>query len=548
MESLLKTVGNEGLVVEEVLKAAARNFEDASVMQYLLSRPEYRAGVSERIFCEVIKSDTGYLSVLETLGCLLGVCKASFPMGEAVMLSAINEPFARQILEMFLCRQQAGFTVTPAVLLAAATRANVFRDNDPLPIFEMLMNNGGLGVPITEDIRAVRSLKLTTLETIFRHRPEIRVTDEMFVSACFSPPSLMFLLQQPHVHPPIKRMIHQMAQLSFPRGLLDVSVVLNFLLDERFMEVDKKIMELLAPNPYALQVLLQRNPKVPITHRAAVQAARISEAFSILLDRQHEDIPISPELMLSMMRSCGPLQNLQRILEHAGRTMPITEKVLKGPASNPAALKMILQTEGCNVSLSEEVVVLATYRRLWALQWLIREHSTPVPLTERMLVAAAANGLAGVQWLLQERPLNADLNRVWRAIWTFDDDFYDFSYHGVEFIHINTSLFRKVAASNILHYTKAVDISEELFEQLSVDSQENKGSLLIDFIHICITYGLPVLMTQRMQRLASEKSHAHAIRDLFRQQYFPKHDMGEFEKMLRSLAFAEGKENSSVDE
>ncbi|PYH86231.1 hypothetical protein BO82DRAFT_380369 [Aspergillus uvarum CBS 121591] len=460
------------------------------------------------------ESNTSDSSVLEILGCLLDICKASFPMGEAVMLSAINGPSAKQILEMFLCRQQAGFTVTPAVLRAAA---QVIRDNDLLPIFEMLMNNGGLGVPITDVVlnaaerETIQALPitdaLTALETIFRHRPEIRVTDEMF---------------QPHGHPPIKRMIYQMVKPTFPR-------------DE-------------PPNPYALQVLLQRNPNVPITHRAAVQAAQNSKAFSILLDRRLEDITISPELMLSMMRSGGPLQILQRILEHAGRTMPITEKVLKGAASSPAALKMILQTEGCNVTLSEEVLILATYRRLWALQWLIREHSTPVPLTERMLVAAAANGLAGVQWLLQERPLNADLNWVWRAIWTWDDDFCDFSYGGTLVLDIDTSFFRMKAASNILHYTKAVDISEELFEQLSIASQENKGSLLIDFIHICISYGLPVLMTERMQRLASEKSHAHAIRDLFRQQYFPKDNMGEFEKMLRSLAFAEGEENSSLDE
>ncbi|RAH71278.1 uncharacterized protein BO66DRAFT_437299 [Aspergillus aculeatinus CBS 121060] len=177
----------------------------------------------------------------------------------------------------------------------------------------------------------------------------------------------------------------------------DVSQVLNVLLNANLIAVDEQVMELLAPNPYALQILLERYPNVPITHRAAVHAAGNSKAFSILLDGRAPDISISQDVILSIIKSQDALDNLQRILKHFGTEAPITDRALKGAAHKPGAFKIVLRAECGNVALSEEVVVFVTYRNFEALQWLLKEHSSAVPLTKRVLVAAAASALFGVQ-------------------------------------------------------------------------------------------------------------------------------------------------------
>lgn len=188
----------------------------------------------------------------------------------------------------------------------------------------------------------------------------------------------------------------------------------RFLVDEGFIEVDERAVEILAANSYDLEFLFRNHPNVLITEQAVIQAAADEKALCILLEKRIEDIPISTKVILAVAGALNPVANLQRVLEHFGWRILITEDVLTAAARNFAALQLLLEAPGPNVPVpaSEKVVVHATYRDLSALVWLFQGQRLEVPLTERVLVAAAATSLSGLKWLLRELPTDIDLNHI----------------------------------------------------------------------------------------------------------------------------------------
>ncbi|PWY72447.1 hypothetical protein BO94DRAFT_589600 [Aspergillus sclerotioniger CBS 115572] len=549
LEARLGEISLDENFIAGFAKHATVNDCGADVMRRLLSRQEHRAQVSERVLCTAAKQGI-YLSSVEILGVLLGDCGADFPLGENVMLAALSGGnYATQIIEMFLCRQQAGFTVSPAVLAQAASHSHGAK------ILELLMNNGGLRVPITEEIlvcaaskdgkisylldleeksqiqvlpitdqvlvRAVGCLNAAILQRLFRRRPQTRVTGDMFVAGCNKLSKLSLLLQQPHDQLPIMQMMQGL--LRYPGEAREE--VIKFLLDENFFDVDERFVEIFAEDSYVLEILLQSKPNLLITERAVIKAAQNKTALSILLDKRIDDLPISSEVMVSVARSYDPVtSNLRRILKHFGSRVPITEAVLVAAAFKFEVLQLLLQAQVPNLDarLSEEVVFLATYSNLSALPWLLQEHGSAVPLTENVLVAAAANSVFGL-----------------------DCDFCDISYsHKFN----NASISRKLATENILRYTRAVDVSEEVFEQASTASGDGKECALYDLLSICIEEELPVRVTEQLKALVLRKADAHDIEDLCesfsRRGKFK--DAGALLKMLISL-IPKAEEALSVD-
>ncbi|GKZ76927.1 hypothetical protein AnigIFM56816_009036 [Aspergillus niger] len=570
MEVLLSTLNDDFLLAENVLVGAAKNALHVGALRQILRRRQHRAQVSEDILCTAVCNENAP-HCLEMLELLLDDCGPDFSISEKVMLKILdNWKYAAEMLNMLLHRQQAGFNVTHAILCQAASNARAKY------IFEILMNNGGLRIPITEDImlnsgseelmcfllglearsqiealpftekvmsHAVRHFTTDTVKAIFHKRPVVNVTDNMFIEACSRDSSVLdFLMKQPHGKLPVSRMLITLEEYG---GHQSATEIIQLLLDRKLFEVDQGIAERFAHNPPALELLLRAVPHVCITEKAAIRAAASHEkALCILLDERIEDIPISEEFMIAVAGSESPAKNLRRILAHCGPQVPITETVLLAAAYTLDAFQLLLRELGPDVPpfLTEQVVMLATYRELSALPWLIERYgSQALPLTERVMVAAAATSLSGLQWLLQKWPAEIDVNDVWRAIWRSERNNCDYLNCHKPFI---LPPVQYKAASHIVQYTRAVDLSEEVFQSARNSSARGQDSVgrhysgLMPLIRICILHSLPVPVTERLVKVfeSCDADLIEAIReDVEKPGIYRPRPAGEFEKMLLSF-------------
>ncbi|PWY80209.1 hypothetical protein BO83DRAFT_435227 [Aspergillus eucalypticola CBS 122712] len=548
MKILSSVLDNDSMLTENVLASAVQNRSGVGVLRQILRHRRHWPPVSEDLLCEAACNGDS-----EKLEALLDDCGLDFAMSERVMLEIVgNRYYGAEMLEMLLRRQQAGFIVTPAILDTAASHKRAKH------VVELLMNNGGLKIPITEGmmlrisrddllcylldleersqihplpitekfiLHAVKTFESTTLKAIFRSRPKIYVSEDMFVESCRGGmfveschggmSTLTVLMEQPHSQLPVTRMIEALEKEDGQRP----TNILQLLLNGKSFEVDHGIIERFAHNASALSLLLQTTPHVPITEQAAIRAAS-GHALWVLLDERIESFPISEEVMSAVVRSFHPFTDLRRILAHHGPQVPITGKVLVAASGTLEALQLLLQALGPEAPhmITEEVVAMATYKSLSALPRLLEKYGSAVPLTERVMVFAAANGLNGLQCLLREWPGNIDLNRIWRAIWKFDRDSCDFSYgrDWPSLVHI-----QKNAGSHVVQFSKAVDLSEDVFmgalASSALDESIGRYSGLIPLIDVCIEHDLSVPEAEGLVRAVLDKCDSdlmEAIREL----------------------------------
>ncbi|BCR94675.1 uncharacterized protein AKAW2_11721S [Aspergillus luchuensis] len=536
MEILLSVLDNDSMLTENVLASAVQNRSGVGVLRQILRHRRHWPPVSEDLLCEAACNRGS-----KKLEALLDDRGLDFAMSERVMLKIVgNRFYGAEMLEMLLRRQQAGFIVTPAMLDTAASQARAKH------VVELFMNNGGLKIPITEGmmlriscddllcylldleersqihplpitekfiLHAVKTFEPDSLKAIFCSRPMIYVSEDMFVESCRGYVStLAFLMEQPHSQLPVTSMIEALEKEHGQRP----TEILRFLLSEKSFEVDHGIIERFAHNASALELLLQTTPRVPITEQAAIRAASGwgRDALCVLLNERINDVPISEEVMTAVVKSIRSVVNLRRILAHHGPQVPITEKVLVAASTTLEALQLLLQALGPEAPpmITEQVVVIATWADLSALPWLLEKYGSAVPLTERVMVFAAANGLDGLQWLLREWPGNIDLNRIWRAIWKFDRDSSEFSYRrnlpSLAYIHKN-------AGNHVIQYSKAVDLSEDVFMDAlassAFDENENEYSGLVPLIRICLKQRLPVSEPDRLVKAVMDNCDADLI-------------------------------------
>ncbi|GKZ34987.1 hypothetical protein AbraIFM66950_005426 [Aspergillus brasiliensis] len=573
MEILLSTLKDDSLLTENVLVGAAQNKSGVGALRQILRRRKHRAQTSEYVLCVAVCNGDEAHSV-EKLEALLDDCGPDFAISEMVMLRVLDDwIYTAEMLNVLLHRQQAGFSVTHEIIRKAASHLSA-RD-----VFELLMDNGGLRIPITEDImlsvwsddlmfllfdleersqiealpitekvmsHAVRAFGTATLEAIFRRRPMANASDDMFVESCHRDIStLSFLLKQPHNQLPVVRMMRVLEARYDAKS----AEILQYLLDNRSFEIDRIMVERFAHNASALRLLLQTTPHVSITEQAVIRAASNYHALSILLDERIGDIPISEEVMIAVVGAENRVAHSQRILAHFGPQVPITEKVLVAASKTLEALQLILETlgDGMPPILTEKVVVLATFRDFSALPWFFEKYgSQALPLTERVMVAAASSP-SGPQWLLREWPAKIDLNHIWRAIWRFDPEFCDFT-HGYD--RRTLSYVQESAGRHVIRYTKAVDLSEEVFQIARATTRQYSNgryyndyngrdySGLLPLIHVCVAECLPVPATERLVRAVLDNCDGDLIKAIRRRieelSKFLHHRAGKFEKMLLS--------------
>ncbi|RAK96066.1 uncharacterized protein BO80DRAFT_468932 [Aspergillus ibericus CBS 121593] len=532
MELVMEAHAEDIRITEDLVVAAASNWYGAGALRALLAKRPPGFAITEQMLDTALKNLHAGLEVMEAL---LDACGPDFPVGENIMQEAVSTTwgYGLDIVKLFLRRQQAGFVISEAVLARAAgnTVPTIGRQ-----MLELLINNGGSGITITEDVlleaaangnspamayllelegqtkerllpiteevfsNVVRRHDAECLETVLRRRPEIRVPEEAFVSACHSQKKLSLLLEQPYDILPIKDMLEAIASNQDIDG-----EPLTLLLDRQLVEVDEQLVETVARNSFALKILYSRNPNFPITQQAMVRAAEDPAARRFLLDTRIDDVRISEELMIPLLTGDDPLPDVQRILAHFGPKVPITENVLAAAARaghyyGLSIFQLLLPEWNPAISISEKVLTIAAFWSFPAFQWLLLERGCAEQLTDEVLVAAAGNGYNELQWLIREQLIN--LQQTWKAIWRFDHD-YGF----------RLGELRKDAAENILSYTLAVDMSENMFEGASIVRDKDGTCAFDGLVRILLTCGFVNLASERLMEMVLERASKEVVNE-----------------------------------
>ncbi|KAJ5614647.1 hypothetical protein N7528_008301 [Penicillium herquei] len=331
MRTLLSKLSSETFLTEYVLSNAACNEVGAGAMHQILQRKN-RAPVSRHVIHTAAGQIFGSHRV-EVMEALLDECGPNFPLGITFMSLVLNNwTNAAEMLNMLLHRQQAGFIVTYDILYEAA----YYQNKD---VFEILINNGGLKIPITEDIMirvlrrmdydfvrlilhltersqihplfitenvlliALRESKPDTLRAILQRRPISQVSNDMFVASCVnsSPKVLLLLLQLPHQELPIMEMMQALEDQLDAKGEKTTAKIQG-LLNEMTIEIDQEHLETFADRPHTLEFLLQKKPNLRITEKVVIQAAKRKNALRILLNKRMKDIPMSDEVIVSIVK------------------------------------------------------------------------------------------------------------------------------------------------------------------------------------------------------------------------------------------------------
>lgn len=257
-----------------------------------------------------------------------------------------------------------------------------------------------------------------------------------------------------------------------------------------------------------------------ITEQAIIRATDRT-SLELLLHRRGNKVLISQETFSKIISNHQSLDMVKYVIEYFDFSPDVlfAERLFRAAACSFDILQYFIQATGPKpmIFLSEEILATAIYFLPEALQWFFREFGSTVPLSENVLVAAISRNSSSLDWILREHPLETDLTQLWKAIWKVDGKCIRLSFGS------RVPNIRRMAAITMLEYTRrVVDVSEEVFEQASTVEEGERffsGEIVMsnafeDLSIICLQYGLPMPMTERMKKLVLERSDADRIDSL----------------------------------
>ncbi|KAL4954845.1 hypothetical protein BDW69DRAFT_183161 [Aspergillus filifer] len=329
LEFLLENLGlNTHSITAEVLRAAAATRKNPlEKMEILLEKLGPGTQLPEDVTVALVKSDLAMMNMV------LNKQLATFVVSERVLKAAVaRRKNPVEMLQLLINNAGSNVQITEDIVCAAA-------GNDSHPaVMEFLIELEGPSLRVTEDVlvAAVQSYKqiksANMVELLLHHAPDTRITERVFLEAGNDPRALRVLLNHSHDHFPSEMVITEMGRGKYG---LRAGKVLDILLERQLVTADnnEELIETLACNAPALTALLAHNPETSITEKALVRAAEEPPALRLLLlqaiKSDNENL-ITEEVMKVAARSNVGVAPIESILDRV--TNPdslITNNVLK---------------------------------------------------------------------------------------------------------------------------------------------------------------------------------------------------------------------------
>lgn len=391
MELLLQERGEEVQITQNVLITAASSANDLQTMRLLLDRRKPGTQINREVLLAAAKNDSKSSAIMDML---LDECGQDIVIDDEIIQEiAKNFDEGLEMMKSLICRQQAGFVVTERILCNAAQyhgrqmlellvnnasgsdlpitekilRSVAENDDHGRALIEYLFELRGHSLPVSEDalvfVADARCHKTDEVLMFLLERwPDIPVTDRLFEASCIHHNAMSLLLDQRGDYLPIKAMIRKIAKAPVWTRR---EKILDLLLDRQLVEVDEWLVETVADNHILLEVIYQRIPDFPVTPEVVINATSNSDAMSIVLDRQKNQVVITEEVLkasLSGWRSYSVIRLLLTRLDPSA--VPITEDILIYAIKNDnflhnniRALELFLeQRRGLNLSRVWEAI------------------------------------------------------------------------------------------------------------------------------------------------------------------------------------------------
>ena len=304
MTLLLEQRGADVMITEGVVKAAAR-FGRKEVMTLLLEQ----RGADVMITEEVVKAAAGF-GRKEVMTLLLEQRGADVMITEEVVKAAAgNEGSGKEVMTLLLEQRGADVMITEEVVKAAAEN---FWDGKE--VMTLLLEQRGADVVITEEVVKVAAKNPWNGKEVMTLLLEQRGADVM-----------------------ITEEVVKAAAGNFGNG--------------------KEVMTLL---------LEQRGADVMITEEVVKAAAGFGrkEVMTLLLEQRGADVMITEEVVKAAAGNFGSGKEVMTLLlEQRGADVMITEEVVKAAAGNEGSGKevmtLLLEQRGADVTITEEVLKAA---------------------------------------------------------------------------------------------------------------------------------------------------------------------------------------------
>ncbi|KAI9934560.1 hypothetical protein AWENTII_005939 [Aspergillus wentii] len=277
--------------------------------------------------------------------------EAGFTVTEKVIQAAAsNEKYAVEILDLLRKNGGADVAITPAIVCAAA--------GNSLAAVEYLFQLPGRSLPTLEDslLAAVGhedEAAAKMCANIIKQFPDARVSSRVLEATGTKAEVMKVLLDLPCDPLPIQDILRQVARNRY--GDAEAQVV-QVLLDRKLLVVDEWVMETLAANGSAFEIVVSSQPDAPITRNVLLKAASIEESMDALVENRPDDVVITEDVMLIAARSMYTTASVIEKTEPAA----ITTKVVKEAAYNE-------QPDGINglLGVNPDLDLLAIWDEIW---------------------------------------------------------------------------------------------------------------------------------------------------------------------------------------
>ena len=384
----------------EVSKSMFENIERGrfplrQTMGFLLQQPESPSILDDELINDLFRRTSGGLELLELLSEYLE--PGFFSLKGDVMKSVLETSKDGSAALQALLSTQPGFALSDELLyiicyhedalnmLKFLVKDNVFTVTEGLICSASGNKHQGPSVikyleqfhqgplPFTKDALISASLNRAkggeVLSILLENTSCTSFPDEVFEAACQNNEALVILLDHQQEALPIAKMIGQIAASE------ECSAnALQTLLERHIVKINETLVETLAVNFHALNVVFSWKADAPITEKALSMATRSPESMRMVMDPQRNPPPVTEEVLI-------------------------------------AAAKQHIRVDHDGFVRSRSFVILQVFKA-------IKHRQGSISITERVLQAAVANNSteALLSWLFQQQsePFVAEF---WKKTW-----------------------------------------------------------------------------------------------------------------------------------
>ncbi|KAJ5646111.1 hypothetical protein N7490_002483 [Penicillium lividum] len=366
MEVFLEVYEQKIVITNEILIAAASNRRDFRILGFFLKDKDHEIPIGDKLFHAAAENPDQGFPIFKTL---LDSCSPDRLIGNDIILEIISCPQRNNwtLIEELFRRQQAVF-VLESVLLETAWREDskslqllvaiggpnisitddvllkavlefVPGTPDPKSLIEYILGYLGPEYVVTEDLLCLAArnpgMSQSTMSILLGRTSNSDIPNRVFTNAYNNPLIFEMLLDRTQNEPPVQEILQKIARRY------DGGEVVEILIHRGLIAINEQLVEFLAGNDGALEVVLTHAPMVRATQKAFENTTGF-ESKHALLKLQNLDFSVSEDMVKNLVSFPYGFTSFRReeylilLLTRLENKIPITEDNLLVAANSPS--------------------------------------------------------------------------------------------------------------------------------------------------------------------------------------------------------------------